>query len=461
MKKWIMLATLFFSVSAIGAEIHLPVPEVETLPNGLQLVWFLDDSLPVVDMALLVKSGDRDDLPGKTGTSELLSSVMDRGASGLTAQQLAKSVEELGASRYVSSQEESFTIGMHGLAPDAGTLLDIMTRIALHPDFPPAEVSREHARILDRWSHVADYGESLAGLAYHRLIANGTTYERGSFASVGEFKKVTRDDVIEFYHRHFTPKNSVLMVVGRANKDVFRKKILDGFGNWQGEAPRHDYHKTFDNRVTVKKGQILIVDRPELTQAQVRIGFVAPLIHIPEHYALVVANALLGEYFNSRLNSLIRDKLALTYSIGSSFAYSMDFATFTISSATRNETTGALIQKSIDVLKELKRGPIPKEEVQMAKEYLVGGFPLSNATLGAIASRWLAGYVFQLGPNYLNEFVPKVSAVTPEDVKSAVEKDFHLDQLVIVVAGDAKEIIKSLKEQDLGSFKLVQVRDLM
>src|SRR5688500_5943241 len=87
------------STQAVSA---LPLPAREVLPNGLEVIWFLSDRLPVTDLVLLVKSGYRDDPMGKTGTSELVSSVLDRGAGGMTAQQIARSVEMLGASRYSS-----------------------------------------------------------------------------------------------------------------------------------------------------------------------------------------------------------------------------------------------------------------------------------------------------------------------------------------------------------------------
>ena len=448
-------------ILAEAAHIKLPTPEMETLPNGLQIVWFLSDQLPVVDLALLVKSGYRDDPAGKTGVSELVSAVMDRGAAGLSPQEIAKQVEQLGASRYISDEEETFSVGMHGLAPDADTLLDILSKIALQPDFKLTEVDREKARLLDRWNHLGDYGEALASLAYRRALTAGTSYARGNFNTIAEFKRVGQPDVLGYYKKHFTPKNSILMVVGRVDKAKFHAKIDELFGKWQGEAPKRTYPNTSDPRVHHAQGQILIVDRKGLTQAQVRMGFRAPLITSPDHYSLTVANALLGEYFNSRLNALIRDKLGLTYGIGSGFSYARNFGSLTISSATRNESVGELIRRSLDVLKELKKGPIPQEEVDMAKEYLVGGFQLSTSTLGSVASRWMSGFLFDRGPEYLNEFVPKISAVEAKEVHSSVKKDFDLDQMVIVIAGDSKQIEASLKDSGFKSFKRISLKDLM
>jgi zinc protease len=449
------------SIAANIGEIKLPLPEIETLPNGLQIVWFLSDKVPVTDLALVIKSGYRDDPVGKTGMSELLSEVLDRGAAGMTAQQIAKSVEELGASRYISADQETFTLGMHGLSMDADTLLDILAKITLQADLTQPEVAREKDILLDRWNHLADYGESLAALAYRRDLTAGTSYGRGNFYSISEFKKITREDLVGFYHKQFTPQNAILTVVGRVDKEKFKAKIIADFGAWSGPAPVRKYRNFSDPKTKTIKNQILVVDRKGLTQAQIRIGFPTPLITSPDHYPLSVANALLGEYFNSRLNSLIRDKLGLTYGIESGFSYDRQFSALTITSATRNETVGQLVSKTLDVLKGMKKGPIPEDEVDMAKEYLIGGFPLSTSTLGAVATRWMAGYLFDLAPNYLNEFISKVSAVNAAEVQAAVTKDFDLDHLTIVIAGDAKQIIPNLKEAGFKSVKKISVKDLM
>lgn len=447
--------------AATPSSVQLPLPEIETLPNGLQLVWFLSDHLPVVDMAVLIKSGSRYDPLGKSGTAELVASLLDRGAGGLNAQEIAKSVEMLGASRYASADGDTFSIGMHGLAPDAPRLLELLGKMVVRPEFPEAEVKREHARILDRWRHIGDYGDTLAGIAYSRLVSSGTPYGRGELLSLKEFRGLKRSDVVSFHQTHFTPKNAIFMVVGRVDKEGFRKKIVEAFGSWKGEMPKKPARQFTDPRVAAKPGQILIVERPGLTQAAVRMGFEAPPLKSPDHYSLTVANALLGEYFNSRLNSIIRDKLGLSYGIGSSFGYSKDFAVFTIGSATRNETVGQLIKKTQEILRDLKKGPIPGDEVQMAKDYLIGGFPLSVSTLGSVASRWLGGYVFDLGPGYLNEFVPKVTETKPEQVLSAVGKHFPLERLRIVVAGNAAEIKKSLAAHGLTSYRVLTANDLL
>ncbi len=400
-------------------------------------------------------------MQGKTGTASILGALLDRGAGGLSSQQIARAVESLGATRFAGAGEDSFVIGMHGLAIDAETLLELLGKMVLSPELSQKEFDRERARMLDQWTHLGDHAESLASFVYERMMSVGTPYARGGFLSAEEFRKVTREDVVAFHRRHFTPKNALFVVVGRVERESFRKKIGSVFGAWAGEAPLPGPDVLQAGFQRPKGQSVIVVNRPGLSQAQVRMGFRAPLITSPDRYPLMVLNALTGEYFYSRLNALIREQMGLTYGIGSSFSYLRDSARFTIGSATQNETAGKLVRKTLDVLETLKRGEISSEEITMAKDYLKGSFPLSVSTLGAVASRWMTGTVFGLGPEYLNEFIPRTLAVQREQVLAAARAHLKLDEMLIVVAGDAREIVPSLNSAGFKPAKVFQVKELI
>jgi zinc protease len=446
---------------AATTEFKLPKPDVETLSNGLRIVWFTSDKLPIVDLAMTVKAGARDDLPGKSGTAELVAATLDRGAGGLTARQIAAKVEALGAFRGASVDDDFFQIHMHGLAVDADTLVDLMAKVALQPEFPADEVKRERSRMLDSWNRLVDYGDSLVDLAYRRMLSQGTEYARGSIVSSRELAKINREDVVRWWKTNFTPGNTTILVVGRVDRNEFRNRLQSLFGNWKGQTPKTNHKRKYRSlSFSPHPGEVVLINRPDNNQAQVRMGFRAPLVQDPRHYPLTVANALLGEYFHSRLNTLIRDKLGLTYGISSSLSYNKDLAMFTISAATRNEASAQLIKKSLEVVQGLRSGPIPGGEVSMAKDYLIGGFPLSTSTLESVAGRWLLQDLFGLGPDRLNQFVPKISAVSASDVSSAVHSAFRPGSMMIAVSGDAKAIEPVLTK---AGFKVRRVsrKDLM
>ncbi|MBI3534001.1 MAG: insulinase family protein [Deltaproteobacteria bacterium] len=272
------------------------------------------------------------------------------------------------------------------------------------------------------------------------------------------------------YQTCFSPKNALFLVVGKVDKSLFQKKVQSVFGSggswtsgtvWNSENKKKDLIIYEDKRLATKKDEILLVERLGLNQAQVKIGFKAPLIYAPEHHALLVANALLGEYFNSRLNSIIRDKLALTYAIESYFVYNKNFAEFSVSSSTKNETIGQLIKKTLEILKDFEGGGISEEEIKMSKDYLIGSYSLSVSTLQVVALNWLIGYVFGLGDQYINDFIPKIKQVTHQEVIQAVKKYFLLDKVTIVIAGDPKPLLKSLKESDFKKIKQIRLDSLL
>ncbi len=451
------------------SKFRLPLPRVETLENGLTVAWFLDEKLPIVDLALQIGSGTRYDPRGKSGTVELLARMLERGSNGFGPAEIAQKVESLGASGFASADEEATTLGMHGLSQDAETLLEILSWVALRPNFRADEFQRERAKVAESWKHLADSAESLSGYAFGRAILSGTPYARGSLQDLRSLRALKLTDLRTFHQTHFTPANALLMVVGRVDQKSFRDKIRAHFGTWKGSMPKKNdvlfrdpkLSLRLEKKMDVSKREILVIDSPGLPQAQLRIGFRVPGIRSPKRYALAVGNALLGEYFNSRLNLVVRDRLGLAYTVQSSVTYFRDVAFFSIGSATAAANAGKLLEETIRQIRLMKAADVLKEEVDVAKEYLMGGFPLGVSTLGAVAVRWLNGRNLGLGDEYLNGFLPNISTVSRESVVQAFDEAFAVDRMVVVIAGDAKKIEASLREKGFRKVRRIPGKSLL
>jgi zinc protease len=448
----------------------MPLPEIETLSNGLQVVWYLNESIPLTEISYVIRAGFRQDPVGKSGLVDLLSTSIDRGSEGKSSHQIARSLDVLGGSLYTLPEDDNMILGVRGLSQDANELFNILTSIVIRPDFPESVVKKEQSQMIDRINHFEDQGDAITSLVFRKIVAAGTPYARGNFESVREFKSITRADLTGFHKKYFVPKNALLVIVGRVDRAQLKSQIVSQLAKWRGGGPQKAETPVLNSSLnkelgSAKQQKIIAIDSPgrlkATGQAYVRIGFRAPPIQSEDHYKLAVINAALGEQFNSRLNSLIRDKLGLTYAIRSGFTYAKDFSDYSIVASARNESVGKLVSKSIEVLKGLKSDPLSQAEVEAAKAYLMGGFPVSTDTLHAVAARWLIGYLFGLSPEFLNEFSSRVSAVRTGDVQEVVKRALNLDQLVVVVAGDASEISKSLESAKLGPVKRISVADIM
>lgn len=446
-------------------QVKFELPQVEKLENGMEVAWFINDKLPIVDLVWLAKSGYRDEPVGLSGLCNLTVALLDRGAQGKTPTEIAKDIEQLGAKRWGSCDEDTLTVGIRGLSSDSNTLIDLLSKLILKPDFIQKEFDREKERMLDSWEHLDDTGAALTSVAFQRLTTLGSPYGLGGFNSAKALKSIKRNDVLGFYKNNFVPENSLFIVIGRANKEQVKAQLKAMFGAWKGTKPTKKTQIKSDPRIAAVKSKYLMVDRAGLTQAQIRIGFRGIQFQNPDRYALAVGNAMLGEYFQSRLNAELRDRMGLTYGVSSSFIYSLELGRFVLSSATRNDNVGLFLKRTIEILKDFKNEPLPvslttKREVDMAKEYLLGGFPISHATPQAISARWMTGYLFGMGPDYLNEYVPSIEKVTAEQVVQAAKKHFKLDDLNIVIGGDVKSIEKSLDPELKKKFKKITIRDL-
>lgn len=429
-------------------------PTLSKLSNGLEVHWYVKNDLPIIDLMYVVRAGSRDDLPGKSGTADLLGALLDRGSEGLTAEQVSKEIESMGASRMINTDADIMTVGMHGLSQDVESLAMWLARTVFSPNLLKSELDRERIRILDRYQHLVDSSESLVGAALNRIVYQGTSYGRGAAWSRSEFEKITREDLVEFHQKWIRPDHGILVVLGRVDAKKLLPKLEELFGEqskgWKHKgqpAPvRSRVSASKLEKVGLKRGEILILDRPGLNQAQISFAWPTVSIKAKEHFALQVGNAFVGEYFNSRLNSVIRDQLGLTYSISSGFRYRQEHAYFSVVTSTQNNSVYDLVYKTLELLDKIGAGSISTEEVDMAKNYIVGSFPLGVASLFSIASRRISDQLFGLGVDYQEQIVPKTQAVTHAEVKTAMAELLHKKSPWIIISGDTKEIEKSLQK---------------
>jgi len=457
---------LLLFVIALPARAGLPVPELERLPNGLTVAWFVDDRLPLVDLALLVRAGKRADPAGGSGTAELLAAAIDKGAGSLDTTGFARAVERLGATRYVSADDDSMTLGVHGLSSDADPLIGLLADLALRPALPPEAVRWERERISQILEKVRTDTEGALSLAFARIMAAGTPYFRGSVLSAPELGRIGREDLVSFHARYFVPEGAVLMIAGKVDREAFSARVSEAFGSWRAPDDQGTAHPADPPRPPADSGEpsgraAAVVHFGGEEQAHVRVGFRLPSIGSPDSWALMVVNAILGEYFKSRLNQVVRDGLGLTYSIRSSMTFSKDVGILTIGTSTRAPLVGKLLDKTYEVVDGLRKHPPSPGELRQAKDFLIGSFPVRTAGLVAAASRWLAGHVFGLGPEYLNHYAERVEKVTAADVARVATAYLDTAGARAAVAGDGDRIAQPLAKSGFRIFRRVSGGELL
>jgi zinc protease len=456
----IILAALLAALHSAGATQVDPV--LEKLPNGLQIVWFESAKLPLFDLVYVSRTGSKEDPQGKSGTLEMLSAVISRGAAGKSAQQIARSLEQLGSGLDFRVGEDFTTVGVHGLTQDLEAIAATWADVILQPDFPEAEITREKSRMIDRWMHLPDQTDSLAAVAFIRLLMRGTLYGRGNLLTRSEIDAIDSSTLRQAHARFKEPSRGLVLAVGSFNRTQLKSWLQERFGKPQDAAPSQVQQNTYaDTRLPEPKaGDVIIIHRPKTNQSQVRIGFEAPAPSHPDHAAFQVLSAALGEHFGSRLNRVIRDEMGLTYSISSNILSMQERSFLAVSAATHNPQVGQLLKETRRMLEWTAGHGINEDELEISKSYLAGSFPLSIATLSAYASRWVGSYLFGLGVDYLDGVVARIQAVQLSDV-NRVAKTWLKPNTWWVVSGDAAALESPLREAGFKSIKRVKPADLL
>jgi zinc protease len=251
--------------------------------------------------------------------------------------------------------------------------------------------------------------------------------------------KLDRGDVRAFYDHWYRPNNTIVVLVGDVATADAVQRIGAAFGDWQ---PRPDAVPTrAEAPQPVGTRRVLLVDKPDASQTQIRLGAIGMARRDPELLSSQVANTILGGGFTSRLIEELRVKRSLTYGASSAFIARRVGGDFRIQTFTKTPTTVETTKLALDVLDDFRRRSLDPKLVMKAKTYMRGQFPLRLETPEAIAMR-LAEIEFNgLPSDELETYRSRVAAVTPEIAGRAASTHMPASEaMAITVVGKASEI---------------------
>jgi predicted Zn-dependent peptidase len=166
-------------------------------------------------------------------------------------------------------------------------------------------------------------------------------------------------------------------------------------------------------------------------------------------------NALLGGLFNSRLNALLREERGYTYGVHSYYEMRRAAGPFVVRAAVESEVTAEAVADIVSELERIRRAPVTTEELDAARDYLVGVFPLRFETAAQVAGALGGLVVYGLPDDELDRYRPTVGAVTAEAVLAAAERHLHPEAASIVIVGDADRFEAALSDAGHGEVEVI------
>ena len=434
--------------------LQLPSPETRTLANGLKVMYVRMPELPVVSAALVTPAGSTHDPANLPGLASFTASMLDEGAGGRDPLQLAEALDLLGARLSTGAGWDAAQVNLYVLRRNLPEALGLMADVAVRPDFPAKEVTRVRDERIVELTRSRDLPAAVAGNAFQALVF-GSKHPYGRLSTTQAVRGMDRSRLVQFHRSRYRPDQSTLILVGDVEPASVQPLVEQAFGGWKanGAAPAFDAASLAAPEIA--RTTVYVVDKPGAAQSVIRIGHPGVARNTPDYFPLMVLNTLLGGSFTSRLNQNLRETHGYTYGAGSSFQMRRGAGPFSAQAEVVSAKTDSAMIEFFRELNRIRSEPIPADELERAKRYLALGFPQDLETTSDVAQQMAGLVTYDLSPGFLAEYVPRVLAVTAEDVRRVANQYIRPDRAVVVVVGDRASIEPTLRALNLGE---VQVR---
>jgi zinc protease len=434
---------LGFACSSRAQTLQLPPHEKIVLKNGLTVLLMEKHGVPIVDIAVIVKSGSVADPAGEEGLASVTAGLLHKGTAKRSAQQFAADLDFIGAEFSADASADYTTISSEFLAKDVDKGVDLFSDAVLHPLFAQGEVEKLLAQEIDGIKAAKDEAQSVALNYYYGYLFNKHPYGRPVGGDELSLARIKRDAIAKFYETNYTPGNTILAVAGEFNAAQMRAKLEQALGGWKAKP---SLLPAIIGPTAVKGKKLLLVDKPDSTQTFFVFGNIGTAENDPDRVAIRVVNTIFGGRFTSALNEALRVESGLTYGAEAFFDSRKEPGAFAIYSFTKNESTTQAIDLALQVLAKLHQDGVTAEQLASAKAYLKGQFPPSIETSGQLARTIAAHEFYGLDDDEINQMEARIDVVTPAIAKQVIAKHFPEENLVFMLIGKASEIAPGVRK---------------
>jgi zinc protease len=420
--------------------LQFPAFRETTLPNGMRLIVVENHAHPVVSVNLLVGSGSAA-VPGeRVGLAGLFAELLPKGTTTRSGSELSGAIERTGGSIGAGSAEDYTNIFSTVLAEHLPLAMELVADVALNPSFPEDEVAASRERALSQLQQwMADPGYLSNRRFTERLYGR---HPYGRYRTPETLASLDRAAMVAFHQAHFQPGNAMLVVAGDVDGARVEAMARTRFGGWRGgDAPRPAYTGIPASAPT----RILLVHRPGAVQSSVRAGRNTIRAADADYPALLVLNKILGGGTDSRLFAILREQKGWTYGAWTDVDRPTDVGRLMAGTEVRSEVTDSAVAEMLSQLRRITVEPVAAEELEAAKGYLVGSFPISIQTANDVASQVALTRLKGLPIEDLLQRRERISAVTVDDVRRVAARYLRPDSLVVTVVGDAGRVLAGLE----------------
>ncbi|MEE9360269.1 MAG: pitrilysin family protein [Hyphomicrobium sp.] len=435
-----LAALIFAIITTLSGPAHAMKIQTIKSPGGIE-AWLVEEhAVPMMAMRFAFEGGSSQDPTGNEGLANFLSAMLDEGAGDLKSREFQERMEEISMRMRYEDSKDAFYGNFETLTANRDEAAKLLKLAINNPRFDTDAVERIRQQLQAALAYAARNPEKVALNEWYAVAFEGHPYARPSAGTEETVAKITGDDLEGYRKRTFAKDTLKVVAVGDINAEQLGALLDEVFGDLPATADLVAVSKTSP----VAGGRQKVVEM-SVPQSVAVFGLGAMERKDPDFIPTFVLNHILGGGgFASKLMEEVREKRGLAYSVYTYVYPYQHTSIFSGSVATRNEAIG----ESLDVIREefkqmAENGPT-QTELDNAKKYLIGSYPLRFDTNAKIASQLLGLRMDDFGPEYIDNRNDMMAAVTLDDVKRVAKRLLDTDDLIVTIVG--KPSLKDAKE---------------
>ncbi|MBA4372944.1 MAG: hypothetical protein C0402_08775 [Thermodesulfovibrio sp.] len=412
------------------------IADREILPSGLTLLHAEKKALPIIRVIVAVKAGTIEETAAKAGLANLTADLLNEGTTTRSSREISEAIEFVGGSLQTGGGADYVTATLSVLKKDMDLGFDLLADILQNPVFSEKEISRRKAIIKGSIQQQREEPGVVASKAFMKELFGNHPYGWPTEGTEETLDTITRQDLVAFHKEYYAPNNAIMAVVGDISRDELRAMLNRYFGRWEKKQTKTTQLPEIK---PLLQSRVIKIQK-EITQANIILGHPGIARDNPDYYAVTVMNYILGGGgFASRLVDNIRDNKGLSYDVHSYFTPQKYGGSFKAGLQTKNQTAQVAVDEILREMNRIRTEPVTDRELNDAKAYLTGSFPLRVDSNSKIAGFLISMEYYGLGLDYIDNYKQYIEKVSKEEVQRVAKKYLSSKDYLLVVVGDLRK----------------------
>lgn len=449
MKKFIIVAAILVCGNVVWAS----QAQMYKLDNGQTVVVQEVKNNPIVTIDTWIKTGSIDEEDSNNGVAHFLEHLFFKGTKTHEPGEFDKILETKGAITNAATSKDFTHYYITIPSKDFDLAMDLHGDMMLHPLIPRKEMEKERKVVLEEISKDLNSPTKIMQDNLNSMLYTTHPYKRKVIGRSDVIETITRDQVLSFYNKNYSPSNMVTVIIGDVDANHAIEKTKEAFNAEYKKQTKTIYTKEAPLTKQQKKVEYLDTESGYMV-----IGFRGTPIDDKDSYALDVLATILGDGRSSVLNQVLKEKKRIAFSVDAGNSTFRDDGIFYIS-ANYEPTKCKIVQDTIfNEIEKIQKNGVTDDQLKLAKNIIERSTYYSRESITNIATE--IGYTMALTNDikFYDTYLDNIKNVSKEDVKKVAEKYLGINRsaVSIVLPKSAKEVpVASLTQQAPATAELV------